>query len=83
MTQQYILRAMAKNYAGGHSWDHLDGEACMKAAEEIARLRDALEKIRKAYVTAPGMAAPTPTTELVWTMYKAAGDALVPNGEQR
>jgi hypothetical protein len=30
---------MAYNYAGGHSWDHLDGETCVKAADEIARLR--------------------------------------------
>lgn len=38
-TQEYVLRAMAVNYAGGHSWDHLDGEACSKAADEIAALR--------------------------------------------
>ncbi len=35
-TQQYILKAMAHNYSAGHSWDHLDGEACEKAAAEIA-----------------------------------------------
>jgi hypothetical protein len=38
-TQEYILRAMATNYAGGHCWDHLDGEVCVKAADEIKRLR--------------------------------------------
>lgn len=38
-TQEYVLRAMAANYAGGHSWDHLDGETCVKAADEIKRLR--------------------------------------------
>lgn len=38
-TQEFLLRAMAQNYAGGHSWDHLDGEACTKAADEIKALR--------------------------------------------
>jgi hypothetical protein len=38
-TQQYNLKAMAKNYADGHRWDHLDSEACIKAANEIAELR--------------------------------------------
>lgn len=41
-TQEYLLRAMATNYAGGHCWDHLDGEACTKAADEIRDLRAAL-----------------------------------------
>lgn len=46
MTQEFTLRAMAKNYAGGHSWDHLDGEACVKAADEIAQLREALSLVK-------------------------------------
>jgi hypothetical protein len=46
MTQEFVLRAMAKNYAGGHSWDHLDGEACIKAADEIDRLREALRLVK-------------------------------------
>ena len=44
MTQEYVLRAMAKNYSGGHSWDHLDSEACTRAADEIADLRARLPK---------------------------------------
>jgi hypothetical protein len=38
-SQQYVLRAMALNYRDGHSWDHLDGEAVTKAADEITRLQ--------------------------------------------
>jgi hypothetical protein len=38
-SQQYVLRAMALNYRNGHSWDHLDGEAVTKAADEITRLQ--------------------------------------------
>ncbi|WP_145182362.1 hypothetical protein [Pseudomonas sp. URMO17WK12:I11] len=38
------LRAMARNYAGGHSWDHLDGEAVSQAADEIERLRAVIEQ---------------------------------------
>lgn len=41
-TQEFTLRAMATNYSGGHSWDHLDGEACSKAADEIKALRQKL-----------------------------------------
>lgn len=37
-TQQYVLRAMARNYARGHNWDHLDSEAVTKAADEISAL---------------------------------------------
>ncbi|MGE8122538.1 hypothetical protein [Pseudomonas fulva] len=33
------LRAMARNYAAGHHWDHLEGEAVTQAADEIERLR--------------------------------------------
>lgn len=33
------LRAMALNYTPGHSWDHLDADACLKGAAEIDRLR--------------------------------------------
>jgi len=38
-SRQYVLRAMARNYRNGHSWDHLDGEAVSKAADEINRLQ--------------------------------------------
>ena len=38
--------------------------------------REALEKIAKAYVDAPGWAQPTPTSELVSKMYTIARDAL-------
>jgi hypothetical protein len=38
-THEFTLRAMAANYADGHSWDHLDGEACLNAANEIKALR--------------------------------------------
>lgn len=38
-TQEYTLRAMAMNYSGGHSWDHLDSDACRNGADEIASLR--------------------------------------------
>lgn len=44
--------------------------------KENRRLRVALEKITKAYVRAPGWAAPIPTTNLVWKMYDAAKSAL-------
>lgn len=33
------LRAMVANYKDGHRWDHLDADACTKAADEIDRLR--------------------------------------------
>ena len=39
-TQEYVLRAMSKNYANGNLWDDLDLEVCAKAADEIKRLRD-------------------------------------------
>lgn len=44
-TQQYKLKAMAKNYAGGHRWDHLDSDTCSKAAEEIDTLRTAKQRL--------------------------------------
>lgn len=36
------LRAMARNYTRGHSWDNLDMEACLRGADEIKRLIAAL-----------------------------------------
>jgi hypothetical protein len=48
----YLLKAMATNYSGGHSWDHLDGEACMTAFAELTRLREALAAETKARETA-------------------------------
>lgn len=44
-TIEYTFRAMAQNYAGGHSWDHLDGEACTKAADEIRMLRAGIKRL--------------------------------------
>lgn len=41
-TQEFTLRAMAHNYTDGHVWDHLDTDACMKAADEIKALRSKL-----------------------------------------
>ena len=43
---------------------------------QSAPLRDALLTIVKEYIEAPGEAAPTPTTDLVWKMYVVARDAL-------
>jgi hypothetical protein len=44
-TVEFTLRAMAQNYAGGHSWDHLDGEACVTAANEIQMLRAGIKRL--------------------------------------
>jgi hypothetical protein len=44
MSQKSILRAMEHNYRNGHSWDHLDGEAVTKAADEIERLETELRR---------------------------------------
>ena len=41
-TQEYKLRAMARNYTDRHSWDHLDSDCVMAAADEIRALRAAL-----------------------------------------
>jgi hypothetical protein len=57
-TQQFILKAMARNYSKGHSWDKLDAEACLKAAEEIRTLRAALEASR----------APVSQTAMAWAV---------------
>ena len=40
-----LLRAMARNYANGHFWDHLDGEACLKAADRIEQLEAENKKL--------------------------------------
>ncbi|WP_133434518.1 hypothetical protein, partial [Achromobacter xylosoxidans] len=40
-TQEYTLRAMGRNYSGGHSWDRLDTECVTAAADEIRVLRAA------------------------------------------
>ena len=39
---EYKLRAMARNYTDRHSWDHLDSDCVMAAADEIRALRAAL-----------------------------------------
>ena len=46
MTQKYTLRAMANNYKNGRSWDHLDGEVVLLAADEIERLETELKEAR-------------------------------------
>ncbi len=43
-TQEYTLRAMARNYANGHAWDKLDAETCTAAADEIRNLRAILAR---------------------------------------
>ena len=40
------LRAMASNYANGHRWDHLDGEAVTAAADALTKVRQELEDIK-------------------------------------
>lgn len=46
MTQKYTLLAMVNNYRNGHSWDHLDGEVAILAADEIERLEKELKQAR-------------------------------------
>lgn len=50
-TQEYVLRAMATNYAPGNLWDKLDLETCIKAADEIKRLNEALDIARSVLLT--------------------------------
>lgn len=33
------LRAMATNYSGGHSWDHLDADVCRRAADALVSVQ--------------------------------------------
>ena len=40
------LRAMARNYANGHSWDHLDGESVTRAADELTQQRTVIEQLK-------------------------------------
>lgn len=55
-----VLRAMARNYSDGHRWDHLDTAACIRAADEIDRLRAA-------------EAVPPASSAVIWDEgYKAA-----------
>lgn len=42
---------MASNYSNGHSWDHLDSDACAKAADEIRDLRALLAKYGQSQLT--------------------------------
>ena len=51
-------------------------ETALARAPAQAAHREALEKIVKAYVEAPGWANPVPTTKLVYNMYEIARDAL-------
>lgn len=43
-TEEFVLRAMARNYTNGHAWDHLDEKVCIKAADEIRDLRALLSR---------------------------------------
>lgn len=45
------LRAMARNYANGHAWDRLDGEAVTGAADELERLRAVVDQQMKLIVS--------------------------------
>jgi hypothetical protein len=47
-----------------------------KLVSRIEVLEKALREIKQAYVDAPGWAAPTPTSELVWKMYSIALAAI-------
>ncbi len=38
MSEAGLLRAMARNYNRNNLWDHLDADACTKAANEIDEL---------------------------------------------
>lgn len=56
MSSAGILRAMAANYANGHSWDQLDSEACLNAATRIeqleaenAALREEVDRFRTGF----------------------------------
>lgn len=45
MSEAGTLRAMARNYSRNNLWDHLDAEACTKAAnkiDELTKQRDEL-----------------------------------------
>lgn len=44
VTTEYVLRAMVRNYAKGHIWDHMDSTVCQMAAEEIAHLRKVIAR---------------------------------------
>lgn len=41
------LRAMARNYADGHRWDYLDGNAVISAADEIVSLQAECERLQE------------------------------------
>lgn len=62
------LRAMATNYPAGHSWDKLDGKACIRGALEIEALRALLAQAATA-------AAPAHPAEGVQTVER--GEVLV------
>ena len=44
-----VLRAMALNYKGGHSWDHLDSETCVCAADRLAQLEQQRDELQALY----------------------------------
>jgi hypothetical protein len=64
-TREYVLRAMARNYKPGNSWDHLDAEACIQAANEIKALRDRIAALEARGALAPAQAASTPARDRI------------------
>jgi len=77
-SKRSILRAMVTNYAEGNRWDHLDAEACTKAADEI----DALHVFSLRLLEQPwrDMAeAPKDEPILAWCVHEADPYHL-PNG---
>lgn len=42
MSEAGLLRAMVRNYSRNNLWDHLDAEACTKAANKIDELTEKL-----------------------------------------
>lgn len=69
-TQEFTLRAMAENYKNGHSWDHLDGEACIAAADEIKMLRSLLPPALPSF---SNEAAPASAEPVAWVFFDRKG----------
>jgi hypothetical protein len=84
-TREYVLRAMARNYKPGNSWDHLDAEACIQAANEIKALRDRIAALEARGVLAPAQqpmnrgdwAQLLTLRDVMRSAYKKGGDRLM------
>lgn len=57
-------------------WDSSEPLYSLPAVPSDRVLREALEKIARLYVEAPGFANPVPSSDLVWKMYSIARAAL-------